>query len=341
VLGQVLPMRFSMGSAANGFWVRALALTAGLALAGLLLAPSADAGTKRENVRSIAYAFLINKHGGWSGPTQGRDPRPGIVNRILQANPSHLRITSAANQCDRRACYTLAPNRPEVRDELMRLKDAGIKLGAAINTARTVGGKRRTVKDVVNHACRIKKRSGHLYDWLFLDFMRSQPKRLAIANRIKRGKGCSAGGWKIVTNSSGYKKSIKMPSGAAAHAKRFSLLVGKRKAVRKRLIKASRGKRSVLVEADRRFIRDVKRKYPEAWPVLKLEAPNQTGRVFAKLSTKVQRGLLERWAAASRRMGFKVIHPLFVYPAGKGHTVYDSVSEGTYDLLVKLIARDG
>jgi hypothetical protein len=330
-MGRVLP---------KGAWVAVVALVAGVTLLGPPLAPSAEAGTSRENVRSIAYAFLINKHGGWSGPTQGRDPRPEIINRIIQADPSHLRITSAANQCDRRACYTLAPNRPSVRDALMALKEAGIKLGAAINTARTVGGKRRTVKDVVDHACRMKKRVGRLYDWLFLDFMRSQPKRLAIANRIKRGKGCPAGGWKLITNSSGYKKSIRMPSGAAAHAKRFSLLVGNRKVVRKRLIKAARGKRSVLVESDRRFLRDVKRKYAEAWPILKLEAPNQTG-AFSTLSTKVQRSLLKRWAVASRRMGFKVIHPLFVYPAGKGHTVYDSVREGTYDLIADLIARDG
>lgn len=327
----------------NGrFRALALALAAFAALvAALAAAPTADSVAKRENVRSIAYAFLINKHGGWSGPTDGRDPRPGIVDRIIEANPSHLRVTSAANQCDSRECYTLEPNRPAVRRELLRLRAAGIKLGAAVNTARTVGGQRRTVEDVVDHACRIKQRAGEYYDWLFLDFMRSQPKRLKIANRIKRGKGCPAGGWKIVTNSSGYRKKIKMPRGAAAHAKRFSLLVGKRNVVRKRLKKAARGKRSVLVAADRRFIRDVKRKYPDAWPILKLEAPNQTGGIFAQLSTDVQRSLLDKWAAASRRVGFKVIHPLFVYPAGSGHHVYDSVNEGTYDLLVRLIAADG
>src|SRR5690606_21964841 len=148
--------------------------------------------------------------------------------------------TSAANQCDARECYTLQPNRPEVRRELRRLRDAGIKLGAAINTARTVGGRTRTVQDVVNHACRIKQadRENNFYSWLFLDFMRSQPRRLKIANRIRSGKGCPAGGWRIVTNSSGYKKSIKMPRGASAHAKRFSLLVGKRNVVRRRLIAA-------------------------------------------------------------------------------------------------------
>lgn len=336
---------YSLQVAARGR-LRTLALAGGALLAAAATslagpAPKAHAAPIEE-VNGFAYAFLLNRHGGWTGPTNSnREPLKWVVDRIIEANPSHLRLTAAANTCKKGECYTLKPNRPSVAAEMRRLRDAGIKLGAAVNIARTKGGKRRTVKDVVNHACRIKKADkGNFYSWIFLDFSRSQPKRREIGNRIRKGTGCSAGGWKIVTNSSGYKRTLRMPNGAVAHAKRFSLLVGgTKKQIKKRLRAAANGKRSVLAANDRRFITDVKRKYPRSYPILKLEVPHQSGKIFAQMPANVQRKLLERWAKVGRRKGFKIIYPLFVFPSGN-YVAYDSVAEGTYDTMVGLMELD-
>lgn len=322
--------------------VRAYKNLAACLLAGVafLVAP-AMAQAKVAPIRSIAYSFLINRYGGWTGPENLLGaPQSWVADAIIDANPSHLRITDAANTCDPSECFTLQPNDPAIAREMRQMRDAGIKLGAAINIAFTDDGKRRSVSDVVNHACRIKQADDEdFYDWIFLDFATSQPNRLEIANKIRSGKGCPAGGWQIVTNSSGYKKSNKMPRGAIAHAKRFSLLVGGSDAtIKQRLVDAARGRRPVLTDSDHRFLEDVAKKYPEAYPVLKLEVPNQAGQIFAELPTDVQVSLLEKWARAQKRYGFKMIYPLFVFPGN--HPGYNSITELTYELMVGLMALD-
>src|SRR5690606_35013100 len=88
-----LPMSSTGPLATPARLVAALALATAVAFAGLAAPQRADAAG-RENVRSIAYACLINKHGGWSGPVTNRDPQPWVVSRILEAEPSHLRVTS-------------------------------------------------------------------------------------------------------------------------------------------------------------------------------------------------------------------------------------------------------
>ena len=315
----------------------ALCLLAGLTF---LVAP-AMAQAKTEPIRSIAYSFLINRYGGWTGP-EGLlgNPQTWVVDAIIAADPSHLRITDAANTCGSGECFTLQPNEPEIAREMRQLRDAGIKLGAAVNIAFTDGGGRRSVSDVVNHACRIKQADDeNFYSWIFLDFATSQPNRLEIANKVRAGKSCPAGGWRIITNSSGYKKSNEMPRGAIAHAKRFSLLVGGSDAtIKQRLIDAAAGRRPVLTDSDHRFLDDVSKKYPEAYPVLKLEVPNQAGEIFAELPLDVQLSLLEKWARGQKRNGYKMIYPLFVFPGNQAE--YDSIAEGTYALMLSLMALD-
>ena len=309
-------------------------------LTAALVLPALASARGPANIDDIAYAFLLNRHGGWTGPEQPNgEPESWVADKVIEANPSHLRVTDAASTCGAGECYTLQPNSPDVRRQLERMRDAGIKLGAAINIARSDHGK-RSVSEVVEHACRIKQADDHnLYSWIFLDFSSSQPKRFQIATKIKRGTGCSAGGWDVITNSSGYKKSYKLVRGALGHAKRFSLLVGGSDAkIKQRLIEAAEGRRSAITADDERFLADAKKKYKGAQPLLKLEVPNQTGNIFAQLSGDVQRALLERWSNAQRRQGFKMIYPLFVFPGNQPE--YDSVAEGTYDLMVDLIAHD-
>ena len=295
------------------------------------------AHARTQQIDSIAYAFLLNRHGGWTGPeTVAGVPESWVADRVIAAHPSHLRVTDAASTCTHSECYTLQPNSVAVALQLRRMRDAGIKLGAAINIARSDHG-RRSISDVVDHACRIKQADReNLYSWLFLDFSSSQPKRFEIATKIKRGTGCDAGGWNVITNSSGYKKSYRLVRGALGHAKRFSLLVGgSDSAIKERLIDAAEGRRSTLTDDDRRFLKDVKRKYPGADPMLKLEVPHQTGRIFAELPGRVQRSLLEKWARGQRRHGYKMVFPLFVFPGNQPS--YNSLAEGTYELMVDLM----
>ena len=305
-----------------------------------LVAP-ALAQARTEKIRSIAYSFLINRYGGWTGPENLLgDPQHWVVDSIIAANPSHLRITDAANTCEPGECFTMQPKDNAVARQLRELRDAGIKLGTAINIAHTDGGRKRSVQDVVDHACKMKQADDeNLYSWIFLDFSSSQPKRLEIANKIRSGKGCPAGGWRIMTNSSGYKKSYHLARGALAHAKRFSLLVGgSDSAIKERLVEAARGQRPILTDSDHRFLEDVKKKYPEAYPVLKLEVPNQVAQIFAELPTDVQSSLIEKWARGQERNGYKMIYPLFVFPGN--HPPYNSLEELTYQLMVSLMALD-
>jgi hypothetical protein len=295
-------------------------LTAACLLAALsaLALPALAHARGGGHIDDMAYGIVINRHGAWTGPEKaGGKPKSWVAKRVIAAHPSHLRVTDAASTCTRRECYRLRPQR-SARRQLRRMRDAGIKLGAAINIARSDHGP-RSVSDVVDHACKIKKADrADLYSWIFLDFASSQPRRHEIANKIKRGKGCSAGGWNVVTNSSGYKKTYNLANGALGHAKRFSVLVGGSESeIKQRLVDVAEGRRSAINSADKRFLEDVDRKYPGAQPLLKLEVPNQTGRIFAELTTRVQRSVLKRWSKAQRRRHFKVVYPLFVFPGNR------------------------
>ena len=262
-----------------------------------------------------------------------------MIDDILRARPTHLRLSHPPNRCIGGQCSTLQPRDPAVLKQLLRLRDAGIKIGAALNIAREIRDgryRRRSPDEVVRHACRIKRADTHgLYDWLFLDFVHEAPRARQITRRITFGTRCPDARWRTMTNASGYRARPQLPRDAIAHAKRFSLLVGPAAQVRRRLAAAAAGEGPILTRADRLFLADVRRNYPRAAALLKLEIPHQTGRIFGAL----ERQLLERWARAQRRLGFTTIYPLFIYPGGSQPN-YDSREQGTFERIAELLGAD-
>lgn len=334
--------------ASEGHGVRATAENAGFVAAERAATchrrPRCRAPARRPRIGGIAYAMLLDHHGDWTGPRlPSGEPDFSVIDDILAVGPTHLRLTQPPNRCVRDLCPTLQPNDPEVLAQLLRLRDAGIKIGAALNIAREIRDgrrRRRSPDEVVRHACRIKRADVHgLYDWLFLDFVAEAPRAHAINRRITKGGGCSAGRWRTMINASGVGSAKNLPRGAFAHARRFRLLVAPRAVVLRRVRAAAAGRRGALTPSDRRFVAEVRRRRPHAMPVLKLEVPHQAGRVFAGLSRDTQLALLRRWAQAQHRHGFRMIYPLFIYPGG-GHPVYDSRSQGTFELMGGLLRRD-
>jgi hypothetical protein len=301
-------------------------------------------GVRRYRIGGFAYALLLNRHGAWTGPRlPSGEPDFSVIDDILELAPTHLRLTQPPNRCVRGQCATLQPRDPEVLAQLLRLRDAGIKIGAALNIAREIRAgryRRRSPDEVVRHACRIKRADAHgLYDWLFLDFVTEAPRARQITRRITFGTRCPDARWRTMTNASGYLARPNLPRDAIAHAKRFSLLVAPADRLWKRLHAAAAGRRPALMPADRRFIADVRRKFPRAMPILKLEVPHQAGRIFGVLDREVQASLLRRWARAQYRHGFRIIYPLFIYPGGIQPS-YDSRHHGTFDVIANLLAAD-
>ncbi len=267
--------------------------------------------------------------GTWAGPRLADgEPDTGIVDHIVAARPTHLRVTLASNDAEQ----DLQPQSEAVRTAYERLVAADISLGAAITG-------HRDEDEVVAHACRIKAADARgYYGWLFIDFASRSRHVKRLVRRIRAGDGCPAGGWERVwVNASGRKAGF--PRQAAAVAKRMDVVGGPQRwrKWRREARRIARGRAPALIAKDRRWVRRAHRRGVR--PVLKLEVPWQTGTMFAPLSRKTQRRLLVRWTKAARRMRFDFIFPIYVHKAfARSH--YDARREGTYGLIRRILVRE-
>jgi hypothetical protein len=343
---------------------RAIVATLCVALVGLLAwAVSGTAGEpverskkpKRAPVNSIAYGVLLNSWGRWVGPREGGEPDYEIIERLRSAHPAYLRVTTPGNRCpkrlpDAKPCMDAQPGNPIVAGWLQQLRKAGISLGAGIN-AYYRKNKARPARGVIRQACAIKKANANgLYDFVFLDFaLRRRHVLQRVIDRIHSGRGCSAGGWRLIMTNDTIFHSPDAADPAArvwAHAKRFSLLdpedgrdKGKVPDWKQDARLAARRKIPSILAPDRSFIHGIRRRYPHSHVVLKLEVPHQTGDRFGRLSSRIQRRLLRRWGRAEERQGFKTIFPLYVHQ-GRAKDDYVSWKEGTFRLQKRLICMN-
>jgi hypothetical protein len=320
---------------------------------------TARAKPKRAPLNSFAYGILLNSWGHWVAPREDGEPDEAVLDALLDARPAYLRITSTGNRCphpdrpEAKRCHLAQPGNTVVTQWLLRLKAAGIKLGAGIN-AYYRKKKPRPVRGVIRHACALNTADTYnLYDFLFLDFplQRSDRALQTLIDKIHRGRRCPVGGWRLIMTNDTFFHSPKAAEPADRvwiHAKRFELLDGEEDRPQDRgkvpewkekARLAAAGKIPSILAEDRSFIREIHRRYPKSHAVLKLEVSYQTGDRFGKLSTRNQKRLLKRWSAAQRRHGFKMIYPLYVHK-GRASNHYDSRAEGTYRLIKRLICRD-
>jgi hypothetical protein len=253
---------------------------------------------------------------------------------------------TASNHCplesSPRRCETGVPADPAVAVELQRLAGAGVKLGAALSVWTDRQGRRRSAREVIEHACRIRvEDTTGLFEYLFLDF---SPKRSSAAlqrmvTRMRGGASCPAGGWEeVMTNTFDpeFGGEARPPRGTAMHAKSLAILRGADWRIRS--IRAARGQASALAREDLRFIDWVRRHRPSAVPVLKIGVPELLLHRFALLSRRVQGALLRRWAGAAARLGFTLTYPLFVSAPNRTGP-YDSRIFDTYELQRELLQQ--
>lgn len=294
--------------------------------------------------RDFAYGMVLAKGGGWRGPTYA-DGRPNyrIIDAIRQARPNYVRVGPAPYQTN----AVMAP-RGETEQQLRSLKASGIQLGVGVNSGRPMKGSNlaqqgyglRPAEDVIEHARRIKNASPGLYDFMLLDFAVLHDER-----RMQRiVAGVRALGFRTIVNAGGVGRNnaeLPLPKGAWAFQRATTSLGGPdwRRTARR----IANFKQPVLGEPERAFIRDQRKRRPNAHPMLRFTVPEQVVFRFAKLSRSTQRGLLTRLARAQSRWHYSMTYPLWLPGMAEsyrgGARAYDARGEGTYWHQVKLMER--
>lgn len=307
-----------------------------------MLVPASEA--KEPPPADFAYGMVLDKWGKWRGPKlPDGSPDFRIIDRLIEARPRFVRVAPAPYQQG-----ALMRPEGEVAEQLWRLRNAGIRLGFGVNAGRPMKGSPlseqgyglRSAEDVVEHVRRVRDASPGLYDVVLLDFFVLWDRQRA--QRIVNG--ISALGLREVVNASGHARDggrLPLPKGAWAFQAATQAIGGPDWKRNTRRI--ARGKRRVLSDQDKRFIRTIRNRRPSSHRILRFTVPEQVVFRLEKLRRRTQRGLLKRLARRQRPEHFKMTYPLFVpgMPEGYrgGAERYDSRHEGTFGLQVSLMVR--
>lgn len=321
----------------------------------------------------MAYTVFLSKKGEWIGPRKADGSIDlSIIDDIIEqrrgfARPKFLRMTTASNDCPdprREPCWTGVPAEGTKEYEALRdLKDAGMKIGVAINVYRKPEPpegcdegwddptKRnrciRPVSEVVAHAKEINDTDGNLYDYIFLDFApRRTPAGGAgvddlqeVVDRVR-----DEAGWaRRMTNATGFSSENRQNTahGMWGDAKRFEIFRGAD--WKEKVDRVLSGEWEAIRPEDMRFINFIEDHRPDSYAILKLEVPGQVRR-FGQLASHEQEKLLRLWARGQAEYGYKMMYPLFIHgnaAHGDPEREYDSRDEanGTFWMQRVLMER--
>lgn len=261
----------------------------------------------------FSYGMVLNNQGNWRGPKLADgSPDYRIIDTLIRARPTWVRVAPAPYGSDR-----LMNPQGETARQVWRLRQAGIALGFGVNSGKPMKGSPldkagfgyRSAKEVVEHMRAVVEASPGLYDVVLLDF--------AVLWRERHLQRIVSGARRLgllpIVNASGLDKDGRpttIPKGAWAFQKAAQVLRSPN--WRKQARQVSRGKRPVLWNSDRKFVRTINRRRKNATPILRFTVPEGVVFRFEKLSRRTQRGVLKRLAQRQRPVGYNMTYPLYV-----------------------------